>query len=523
MKRLICIALAAVFGLGFAAAASAETEVVMSGDARIHANIVTHENFTPWNARGMNYYTGAPQAAIAGISPGTASEENFTIWERFRLKTDFIANETLMFRLGIRVNNVAWGASLAVDNPPVAIDVNQAYLKFFIPNTQAQVSAGYMPLALPQSKIFGGSLILDTQWGNTSAAAAVVDIPVVTDTFAIKAGYTRLLSGAADFYAGGVGTNATTPVADAVDLFFLALPVTIDGFQAIPWASYANAGRMANWSGLLGGTALGPTAAWGEVDSSVSMNMVSAASAKLAATSGFNSMWANQSNSYYWFGLPLNITALDPVNFYADVLYGAGAMDDRSQSKRSGWFIDAGVEYTGLSFMKPQLMGWWSTGENGSLNDGSERIPFARSFWNVGGSFLYSGNATAFTRNTLLCNPAGSWGLALSFKDISFVKDLTHRLTIAVVNGTNSPSWARAVASSGLGGIYATMGKDLTTDEWLVGVNFDHMYKIYDNLDAILELGWADVSGLRGSVWGPRNVNNAGDAWKVAFGLRYTF
>jgi hypothetical protein len=522
MKRFIVLALAAVIALGIAAAANAETEVVMSGDARIHANYVSNENFTPWNARGMNYFTGAPQAAIAGITPGTGAQENFTIWERFRLKTDFIANEALMFRFGVRVNNVAWGASLAVDNPPVAIDVNQAYLKFFIPGTQAQVSAGYMPLALPQSKIFGGSIILDTQWGNTSSAAAVIDVPVVPDTFAVKLGYTRLLSSSADFYAGGAGSPATSPVACSVDLFFLALPLTIDGFQAIPWGTYGLAGREASWSGLLGGTVLGPTAAWGEVDSSILMNMVSAPSAMQATYTGFNSMWANQMNAYYWLGLPLNITTLDPVNFYADVIYGAGAMDDRVMSQRSGWFIDAGVEYTGLDFVKPQLMGWWSTGEDG-FTDGSHRIPFTREFWNVGGSFLYSGNATAFTRNTLLCNPTGSKGLALSFKEISFVKDLTHRLTIAVVNGTNSPSWARAVSATGLEGVYATMGKDLTTDEWLIGVNFDHMYKIYENLDAILELGYANVSGLRASVWGPRDVHNAGDAWKVAFGFRYTF
>jgi len=516
MKRFSVIALAAVFALGLAVAAHAETEVKMSGDARIHANIVTHENFTPWSARGMNYFTGAPQAAIAGIAPATGSEENFTIWERFRLKTDFIANETLMFRLSIRVNNAAWGATLAVDNPPVAIDVNQAYLKFYIPGTQAQVSAGYMPMALPQSKIFGGSVILDTQWGNTSAAAAVVEIPVVKDTFDIKLGYTRLLNGAADFYSN------TTPIPAALDLFFVALPVTVDGFQTIPWASYAMAGRMSGWSGLLSGTALGVTQAWGEVDSSVLMNMVSGPSALQAAYTGFNSMWANQMNNYYWAGLPLNITTLDPVNFYADVIYGAGAMGDRQMSQRSGWFIDAGVEYVGLSFMKPQLMGWWSTGEDG-FTDGSHRIPFTREFWNVGGSFLYSGNATAYTRNTLLCNPTGSWGLALSLKEISFIKDLTHRLTIAVVNGTNSPSWARAVAVTGLNGVYATMGKDLTNQEWLIGVNFDHMYKIYENLDAIVELGYASVSGLRGSVWGSRNVSNVGDAWKVAFGFRYTF
>jgi hypothetical protein len=518
MKRAIVFVLASVFSLALAAAALAATEVKMSGDARIHGNYRTHYNFTPWNARGMNYFTGAPQAAIANVAPATGSEENFTIWERFRLKTDFIASESLKFRLGLRVNNASWGGSLAIDNPPVAVDVNMAYLQFLIPGTEAQVTAGYQPLALPQSKIFNGGLVLDTQLGNTSGAAVVLDIPVVKDTFAIKAGYTRLLDGAADFYAN------TTPVDNAVDAFFLALPVTLDGFQFIPWGALAFAGRAANY--VIGSTTNimnGVNGAYGPYDGGVAITMLSPVAALRYALGGQAAMWNNQNNAYYWFGLPMNITAADPINFYADVIYGAGAQGDSSWASRSGWFIDAGIEYVGLDMVKPQLMGWWSTGETGNLTDGSRRIPTIRSFWTAGASWLFAPSGSAYTRSSILANPVGSWGLSLSFKDITFAKGLTHTLTGAIANGTNSPSWMRSVNMLGLGGIYAIMGKDLTTEEWLYGVNLDTTYMIYENLSAIVELGWAGVSGLRGSVWGTRNVNNYGDAWKVAFGFRYTF
>jgi len=526
MKRFTLIALAFVFVLGLAVAANADTEVKMTGDARIHANFRTNFNFTPWNARGMNYYTGQAQAATAW-APATATEETFTIWERFRLQTDFIASEALKFRFGIRVNNASWGGTLAVDNPPVAIDVNAAYLQFLIPNTEIQVSAGWMPLALPHSKIFNGGLVLDTQGGNTAAAALVIDIPVVKDTFAIKAGYTRLLSGGADFYpgGGGAGGNATTYIPDSLDAFFLAFPITIDGFQAIPWGTMAIAGRMANYTEGFSGSIAGTSAGggnYGPYDGGLAPNLLTPASVTQFALTGQNSMWQNRSNTYWWAGLPLNITTLDPVNIYGDVIYGAGAQDDRKMSQRSGWFIDAGLEYVGFDFMKPQLMGWWSTGEH-DFSQGSQRMPIVREYWSPGASFLYQTGASAFTRSTLLANPLGSWGLALSLKDITFMKDLSHTLTAAVANGTNSASYVRTVNELGLGGVYMTMGKDLTVDEWLIGLNLDTKYMIYENLSAILELGWATVSGLKGSTWGTRNVDNYGDAWKLAFGFKYTF
>jgi hypothetical protein len=526
MKRRYWIFLVCAVALGFAAAANAATEVKMTGDARIHANWRTHMNFTPWNARGMNYFTGAPQAAIAGVAVGTASEENFPIWERFRLRTDFIASEALKFRFGIRVNNATWGGTLPIDNPPVAIDVNQAYLQFLIPSTDTQVTAGWGPLALPHSKIFNGGLVLDTQNGNTAAASIYFDIPVVKDTFAIKVGYARLLDGSADFYSAvtGGGNNNTTPVDNSLDAFFLALPITLDGFQFIPWGAVAFAGRAANYTQgntTLAGTS-GTNGQYGPYDGSLGPNLLTPASALAYAATGQNSMWRNQNNTYWWVGVPFNITSLDPINIYADVIYGAGAQSDRALAQRSGWFIDVGIEYVGLDFVKPQLMGWWSSGET-DFSQGSQRLPVVRQYWSPGGSFLYMTGATAFNRGTLLNNPLGSWGLVLSFKDITFVKDLSHLLTFTFANGTNQASYVRAVNTLGLGGIYMTMGKDLTVDEYAFAVNLDSKYMLYENLAFILELGWATVSGLKGSVWGVRNVNNYGDAWKVAFGFKYTF
>jgi hypothetical protein len=49
---------------------------------------------------------------------------------------------------------------------------------------------------------------------------------------------------------------------------------------------------------------------------------------------------------------------------------------------------------------------------------------------------------------------------------------------------------------------------------------------LYDNLALILETGWAHANHFRKSVWDVYNegiTHNQQDAWKVAFGLKYTF
>jgi len=64
-------------------------------------------------------------------------------------------------------------------------------------------------------------------------------------------------------------------------------------------------------------------------------------------------MEPNPQNTYYWVGGAFEVTAADPLRFYADVIYGAGATTDTKAARREGWFIDAGIEYTGLDMVNP--------------------------------------------------------------------------------------------------------------------------------------------------------------------------
>jgi len=144
-------------------------------------------------------------------------------------------------------------------------------------------------------------------------------------------------------------------------------------------------------------------------------------------------------------------------------------------------------------------------------------------YWGPSTSFLFD-SSQAYTRGYMGVNPVGSWGFVFSLNKISFIQDLTHRLTFTYARGTNSSAALRNARLLWGNGQYVTMGRDLTDKEYVVAVNFDHQYNIYENLAAIVEAGWSH-GDFESSVWTRRVVNQAknGDAFKVAFGLQYKF
>ena len=485
MKRFTVLAMLAALILGMAGFAQAATEVKMTGDARVYGVFFANHNFTGWNTAGWDNNRGAFSPA------GTQTEDRFQIWERFRLRSDFVANEAVKFRLGIKVEDT-WGhGTLTAANPTVSISVYQAYLQFKLPDCNTEVTAGLQDIDLPQSSMFYSSPV----FGGDRMAALTVSAPLIDKTLSVLAGFGRLID------TNRTYDTTTTQKADEFDLYFLALPITLDGFKATPWGAIGVAGDSANyWSTGFG------------------QNLVS------AGTFAAPSLWKNGQNAYWWAGSAFEVTALDPVKFYADVIYGAGAMDERKKNKRQGWFMDAGVEYTGWDVLTPQVFGWWSTGEDSSTRNGSERMPMVRPNWGAGNSFLFDTGQELAKEGNMGVSPVGNWGLGASLNNISFIEKLTHRLTFTLVRGNNDPAALRYLNTLVGSNPYFTMGRDLAIGEQVMSVNFDNKYMIYENLAAVMETGWAH-GDFKSSVWGHRlaEKSRSGDAWKVAFGLTYKF
>jgi hypothetical protein len=483
MRRALPAFVLLVLVLAAALPAAAAPEVMMTGDARIHGNFWSHYNFTGWNAAGNR--TG----------------DTFAIWQRFRLRTDFIASEGLKFRLGIRVNNTAWGnGAYTVDNPAVSIDVYQAFLQFYWPGTGVEFTIGQQDIDLPISNVM---LSANPVMGGIRGPAALVKIPVVENAFDVIAGYYRFLDANRDM------DPTTTQVPDEFDAFMLSLPVTMDGFQFTPWSMLGLAGRSANYAGTgVGGAGANQTMA---------SNIMSAGTALAPAGMTF------AQNVYWWLGGSFAFTKLDPFKFYADIIVGQGQMAGRAKNHRQGLFFDVAAEYTGFDALTPQLTFWYATGEDSSTRNGSERLAVVTSAWGPGNSFLFD-CSQEFARGFMGVDYLGAWGFVASLDNISFIENLTSRISFTYAQGMNSPQAIRAgIALWGYGN-YFQMGRELATGESIAAVNIDAKYDIYRQLALILETGWAH-GNFKTSVWGPRLVNEArgGDAWKFALGLRYKF
>ncbi|MEA4856592.1 outer membrane homotrimeric porin [Solidesulfovibrio sp.] len=491
MKRFAILAIAAALLLGSAMTASAATEVKMVGDAFVYGTFNANQNFTGWSTGSWDDNTGAYTGA------GKQTEDRFQIWERFRLRTDFVANEAVKFRLGIKVEDT-WGhGTLTAANPAVSIAVYQAFLQFKLPDCNVEVTAGLQDFSLPANAFFTDSVV----FGGDRAAALTINAPI-NENFSVIAAYTRRLDKTRTY------DTTTTQVGDELDAYVLALPITLPGFKVTPWGTIAVAGKSANY--FTAGS-YGPNSTFAD-------SLLSAGT--FVTPAGFR----NNQNAYWWAGGTFEVTALDPVKFYADVIYGSGNQADRKKDQRYGWFVDFGAEYTGWDVLTPQIFGWWSTGEDKSTRNGSERMPSILSNWGPGNSFLFDCSQELLKQGNMGVNPIGSYGLGASLNNISFIEKLSNRVTFVYLRGNNSPSAIRYLNTYMGSNPYFTMGRDLTTNEYVMGANIDTTYQIYENLAAVMETGWAHGQ-FQTSVWGHRLAQKSreGDAWKVAFGLTYKF
>jgi len=455
-------------------------QVAMSGEHYVYAASFTKRNFTGWSP------------------DGTQTEDAFAIWQRLRLRTDFIQSDALGFSLWLQVNNTPWGSgTLTLDNPQTAVQVFKAYLQFKLPGSDVEITAGKQTVTLPQSEGFWGSIVLDTEFG---ALAAKVPLGENAD---LVLGYGRPLG-----YANALENVSASP-RDVLDLAFLTVPVKSDSWSLTPWAAlglFMDDGASRPYTGTDGPPDLGY----------IRQELLSLG--YFTGRPGFRQATA----PYVWGGAAFKYT-LGDFSVYSDVVAGAGGLGDAAKNLRRGLFLDAALEYAGFSWFTPRVSGWWSSGEDADTRNGTERLPAVVRTWNTGVSYLFSTGQTFDNTTSVNASPIGAWGVSASLDKIGLLPDLSSRLTATYMRGTNDPApLRRSVALSGPG-YMVTMGKNLSVNEWLWGVNFDHAYDLGQGLKLVLETGWAHAGGLQKSIWTPRFVNAASDSWKVAGGFFFTF
>jgi hypothetical protein len=414
MKRFALVALLAALIFGVVSSASA-TELKVKGNFDVYgmwsANLKDHDSDVN---DGDNYFTA----------------------QRMRTYFSFVASENLKAVLGLEFD-ADWGVGDVGDwgtDGDGAVEVKHAYLDFNFPDSAVNVKAGLQYVALPG--VFGNPIFDD------DAAALVVSAPI-NDMVGVAAGYTRGVDGS---------TNMNNDILedgedqDDVDMTFVAVPVTLDGFAATPYFAYAWAGANTDLGDAFGDDV---------------------------------TVWALGANA--------ELKMFDPLTFAADLMY---AKADGGDLTTAGWYAALAGSYK-FDFMTATLFGTYATGWDGDGDDDESIMPTLAEGWGispyVGGVRAFSTTYDSWGTDAVGVGSDGTglWTVGLVLDNISFVENLSHSLTLAYGQGTSDEDAAYYNKNSRM----VLTEKDSVWEVYLV-----NKYMIYENLAAINELGYFKAS-----------------------------
>lgn len=470
---------------------------------------------------------------------GADGSDAFVAQQRIRLQIDAVASEALSGTVFFEIGDTRWGQAssggqLGTDGK--IVEVKRAYLDWVVPDTELTFRMGLQGLALPN--VAGGSAILDDD------VAGVVASYKFNDMVSLALAWARPLNDNYDdgafeyndedlttFPAGKDGGSSN--YLDNVDLFTLMLPVQGNDWKVTPWFMYGAMGNNADASifdsevpgntsylttglfPLTGGYGIAPLAGAGVLGQ------------------GFN--WNGSGNAYtdIWFaGLPMGF-AFDAWNIELDLNYGSVGYSgtytatnidkdktDRIDSQRAGWLVKGLFEYK-MDWGTPGLFAWYGSGDDSDVSDGSEMMPYLDACGNFT-SFIGDGNELGWNPGTgydLMLNYSGTWGVGLQFSQMAFMEDLSHTFRVAYWRGTNMPKNAEFMGSP-----YQLQnnGFYLTTNDYLVEFNLDNTYQVYENLQAVVQLGYI-VNGMDKDTWSHMTDDERRDAYKATLTFSYSF
>lgn len=469
---------------------------------------------------------------LTGKKPAT---DTFNGRQRIRTQFDFTASEnlggTLWFEIGhVNYGQAAHGMSLGGDG--TTVKVRNAYLDWRVPDMDLKVRMGLQNTWLPSAA--GGGMVLD----NADVAGVAANFRW-SDTVGLTAMWMRPGNDNFNGESHDGIANYRQNYQDNIDLFLLSLPLTYDGVSVTPWAMYGMQGKNAWRDG-----ASGVKSYWTDINAFFPLG-----------TDPFgysNQAFARKSTDkvyggMFWAGLPIKVTALAPWNAELDINYGRveamGRYDMskrgtpqsvRASTERQGFIAKALVEYK-LTWGTPGIFGWYGSGDDGNMKNGSERMPslspFATFTGMLGDSTFYDGTPGTWD---MALSYAGTWGLGFHLKDMSFMEQLTHTFRVAYRGGTNSPAMVNYARNplDWTAGQQNTDGPYLTTHDGLLEFNLQNKYKIYDNLTAGLELGYIVNMVDKGTwdrPWMHEGMRDSGisfsrrDAWKANVAFVYSF
>ena len=510
MRKLATLLIAAglVFGAGTTAANAidfkAKGEWVMSFDYGQNGNLT--------GGHGQTGYNG--------------SEDEFEAKQRVRLQLDAVASEALSGTVFFEIGNTTWGnadsgGALGADQK--IVEVRRAYIDWMVPNTELKIRMGLQGMALPSFAVKKNQAFNDDVAGITLSYQ-------FTENVGVTAFWARPYN---DNFAGYAPSGDDANFMDNIDAFGLTIPLTFDGFKVTPWGMIAAIGPNAfrdaldkNFSNFDGESAkkqmaAGLLPAWGVVGSD---------------GRSVNGIKLDKYAVAWWAGLTADITYFDPFRVAFD--FTAGGVDwDESRLNRAGWMAALLVEYK-MDWGTPGLVGWYASGDNSNLGDGSERMPYL-SVNNGDNDFSYyafDGHPYIAREGVLGNSMAGTWGVGLRVKDVSFIEDLKHTLRVNLIGGTNNHKIFKELARANKfdtaysnSADYGFRSVYLTDQDTMLEIGLHNEYEMYENFTIMLDANYlalwlADTKydGMRRYMDGSKSTETR-DAWNVNVSFVYSF
>ena len=420
----------------------------------------------------------------------------FNAVERLRLGLEFSASENLAGFLQLQVGNAGYGMQFggsgtsratgnsnwsgAINGRPNDIGIRQAYLDWMIPSTRASVRMGFQPAATP-SFTFASPVV------DGIGTGIVMSIPA-TENITVTPVWIRAVSD------DRRNAYSTADDKDAIDVFGLIGQFSYDGLQIAPYALVAKIG-MNSYNNPALSDDLDPLSnGWFQ---------------------------ANNSPTYLGFGLGVEYTGFNPFRFTGDFYYartntkmdtalvGAGW---ENADARKGWYAMLGAEYA-MSFGTPAIKGWYASGDKNDPDGklASRRVPVLSPAFNA--TSTYFDGVYGIGQTIDVCEIGGTAGLSLQLNGLSFLENLSHDLSLTYIRGTNGPKG------------HLGMPGYLTTKDYLIELDVNSTYDIYQNLAAVLELGYI-VEGLNERKWDKvlwADSTEFRNAWRATMNFRYSF
>ena len=493
MKKLATLLIAAglVFGVSTGANAidfKAKGQWIMSFDYGQHGNFTGGNGQTGYNNK----------------------EDEFEARQRIRLQLDAVASEALSGTVYFEIGDTTWGGAGkgtegqgsggAMGADGVSVEVKRAYIDWMVPDTDLKVRMGIQGIQAPsfvlqRAQSFGddvAGIALSYQFNEYVGATAFWARPY-NDNFS---GYNK-----------NSNKSYNKSYMDNIDLGGLFIPLTFDGVKITPWGMLAGIGPNADRVGedYFAGS---DSDVWGTSIGKFRQGMLPAFGVVGSDGRTVHDIKLSEYGTAWWAGVTGDITYWDPFRVAFDFTAG-GVSYDESRLNRAGWMAALLVEYK-FDWGTPGLVGWYASGDDDDLGNGSERL---------GASM------------------AGTWGIGLRVKDFSFVEDLKHTFRINYIGGTNDHeilkklNRASGVANTWVAPNQGGVGVEnmyLTDLDSALEIGLYNEYKMYDNFKIALDANYVALFLDDGhKTWKYSAMNGKSrdvrDAWNVNVSFVYEF